>query len=64
LKKIGDWNDMVVRIEHLHDFLVDNIGNVSNMRIYTLYLNKEKRAANDLILEVLGESILSNYFTV
>ena len=64
LKKIGDWNDMVVRIEHLHDFLVDNMGNVSNMRIYTLYLNKEKRAANDLILEVLGESILSNYFTV
>jgi hypothetical protein len=64
LKKIGDWNDIVVRIEQLHDFLVDQVGDVKNMKLYTQYLTKEKRVANALILEILGESILSNYFTV
>jgi hypothetical protein len=64
LKKIGDWNDMVVRIEQLHNFLVDQVGDVKNMKLYTQYLTKEKRAANALILEILGESILSNYFTI
>lgn len=64
LKKIGDWNDMVIRIESLHDFLVDQVGKVNNMKLYTQYLTKEKRAANALILEILGETVLSRYFTV
>lgn len=63
LKKIGDWNDMVIRIEQLNDFLIDQVGNISKMKNYTNYLTREKRAANNLILEVLGESVLSNYFT-
>lgn len=64
LKKIGDWNDMVIRIESLHDFLVDRVGQVKNMKLYTQYLTKEKREANTLIMDVLGETVLSRYFTI
>lgn len=64
LKKIGDWNDMVIRIESLHDFLVDQVGQVKNMKLYTQYLTKEKREANTLIMDVLGQTVLSRYFTV
>lgn len=64
LKKIGNWNDMVIRIESLHDFLVDQVGHIKNMKLYTQYLTKEKREANSLILEVLGETVLARYFTI
>jgi hypothetical protein len=62
LKKIGNWNDMVVRIERLDDFLTMNHAKVKSIRIYTQFLNQEKAEAKKLILSVFGKSVLSKYF--
>lgn len=62
LKQIGTWNDLVVKIEMLDHFVLDQIDHLENLSHYSRFLTREKNKANNLILKVFGESVLSKYF--